>query len=159
MADKAELPSMLLVENNLEDQAQFQNAFVAAEVPGVLHVAPDADAFLRHVQGRGGRPRASLPRVIVLDLDLPGEGSNRVLQTLKGDGRLFRIPVVVLTNSRESEDVARLYERGVNSYIPKPKSFAHLVTILCILRDCWFAAPQRAPEVIHAGAELPLPPL
>ncbi len=65
----------------------------------------------------------TLPKVVVLDLNLPKVGGLEVLRRVKGDERTKRVPVVVLTSSREEPDVAESYRLGVNSYIVKPIDF------------------------------------
>jgi two-component system, response regulator len=89
-------------------------------------VAEDGEAALDYLWGTGvhaGRDVRDLPAVILLDLKLPGVSGLQVLQQIRGDARTRRVPVVILTTSKEEQDVATGYDLGVNSYVRKPVDF------------------------------------
>ncbi|HEY3897491.1 MAG TPA: response regulator [Chthoniobacter sp.] len=117
---------ILLVEDNPEDLKLALRALKKAALTNRIHVARDGEEALEFIFCEG--PHASrkiedVPRVILLDLKLPKVDGLEVLQRVKTDPRTKAIPVVVLTSSREQNDVIRSYNYGVNSYIVKPVNF------------------------------------
>jgi CheY-like chemotaxis protein len=94
--------------------------------------------YLRR-QGKFAAPAdAPRPGLILLDLNMPKMDGRTVLKELKSDPELRSIPVVILTTSKDDEDVYRSYDLGVNSYIVKPVTFEALVDILQTLEKYWF---------------------
>jgi two-component system response regulator len=117
---------ILLVEDNLEDLELTQRALRKANLTNYIHVARDgADAleFLLCEGAHAGRKIEDGPKVILLDLKLPKIDGLQVLKRIKSDPRTRAIPVVVLTSSKEQNDVVESYHLGVNSYIVKPVNF------------------------------------
>ena len=90
------------------------------------------------------RKMESGPRLILLDLKLPKVDGLEVLKRVKGDPRTRRIPVVVLTSSKEQSDLIESYDLGVNSYIVKPVSFEQFVTAVEGLGTYWLSLNQPA---------------
>jgi len=90
---------------------------------------------LDYIFGKDGGPCSCIPKVVFLDLHLPKINGLEVLRKLKGDERTRAIPVVVLTSSREDQDIAECYELGVNSYIVKPVEFDNFMHSVSEL-DC-----------------------
>ena len=88
---------------------------------------------------------APRPGLILLDLNMPRKDGRAVLKDIKSDPALRTIPVVVLTTSKEDEDVYRSYDLGVNSYIVKPVTFEALVDILATLEKYWFEIVELPP--------------
>ena len=80
---------------------------------------------------------ASGPALVVLDLNMPRKDGKAALAEIRRDPKLRHLPVVVLTTSSSAEDVAEVYDLGVNSFITKPESFSELVRILDCLRAYW----------------------
>ena len=94
----------------------------------------------------GDRGRYPLPALMLLDLKLPGMSGFEVLLWLRQQPGLKRLPVVVLTSSKENTDINRAYELGANSYLVKPASFDALVNIIERLNHYWLVLNER-PEV------------
>jgi CheY-like chemotaxis protein len=117
---------ILIVEDNEQDLALAQRALRKANVTNRIHVARDGEEALEFLFCEGQfaeRKMEDGPKVILLDLKLPKIDGLEVLQRIKGDPRTKSIPVVVLTSSKEQNDVVETYNLGVNSYIVKPVNF------------------------------------
>ena len=121
---------ILLVEDNPDDAELTRIAFEEAGSSHVIdHVGDGAEA-LDYLFGRGrhaARDGASLPAVVLLDLNLPKLSGREVLQALRADPRTRGLPVVVLTTSAEPFDIDDVYALGVNSYIQKPVEFDRFI--------------------------------
>jgi two-component system response regulator len=117
---------ILLVEDNPDDVELTLRAFKKHNLTNRIQICRDGAEALDYVFGEGpfaGRNVDNTPRVILLDLKLPKVTGLEVLQRIKSDQRTQRIPVVVLTSSREERDLIESYRLGVNSYIVKPVNF------------------------------------
>jgi two-component system response regulator len=117
---------ILLVEDNADDEALTIRALKKNNVTNQLVVARDGVEALDYLLGTGahaGRNTAVLPGLILLDLKLPKLDGLEVLRRLRADERTRRLPVVVLTSSKEETDLIRSYDLGANSYIRKPVDF------------------------------------
>src|SRR5450432_839892 len=114
---------ILLVEDNLADVKLTLHAFETAGLADRVHVARDGVEALEFVFGAAADADHAWPKrlkLILLDLKLPRLDGYQVLKRVKSDPRTSRIPVVVLTSSREARDVMRNYEMAANSYVVKP---------------------------------------
>jgi CheY-like chemotaxis protein len=133
---------ILLVEDNPMDVDLTRRAFARRHVVNALEVARDGEEALGWIaRWESGEP---LPVVILLDLKLPRVSGLEVLRRLKQHPRLARIPVVVLTTSREDADVAAAYALGVNSYIVKPVEFEKFVEVAAQIDLYWCVLNERA---------------
>lgn len=142
----SELYSILLVEDSTSDVALVQRAFRKANIRVPLHVVNDGDAAVEYLQGGGqysDRTQYPLPVLILLDLKLPRRSGAEVLAWLRQQPVLRRIPVVVLTASREYADVNHIYDIGVNAYIVKPVMFDALVEIIQMLNMHWLVLNEK----------------
>jgi len=114
---------ILLVEDSSTDILFIQRAFKQANVVNPIRIVRDGDEAVDYLAGRNGysdRDRYPLPALILLDLKLPRRDGLEVLGWLKQQAGIKRIPVVVLTSSREDADIDRAYDLGVSSYLVKP---------------------------------------
>lgn len=130
---------VLLIEDSEADVRLTVEAFKEAKVDNRLWVAEDgveAMAYLRHEGAHRDSPR---PDLILLDLNLPRKDGRQVLEEVKADTTLRRIPVVVLTTSRAEEDVARAYDLHANCYISKPVDFAQFMKVVKSIEDFWLS--------------------
>jgi CheY-like chemotaxis protein len=117
---------ILLVEDNPDDLDMALHALRQSKLANRIHVARDGVEALDFIFCRGahaGRKMEDGPKVVLLDLKLPKVDGLEVLKKIKGDPRTKIIPVVVLTSSKEQNDVVETYQLGVNSYIVKPVNF------------------------------------
>jgi two-component system response regulator len=118
--------NILLVEDNPDDEALTLRALKKNRIANEVVVCRDGAEALDYLFARGafaGRDGSDLPQVILLDLKLPKVDGLEVLRQIRADGRTSIVPVVILTSSREDEDIARSYQLGANSYVRKPVDF------------------------------------
>lgn len=138
--------TILLVEDNPKDVFLVQRAFRKAEILTPLQVVTDGDAAIQYLSGTapyGDRSTYPLPVFILLDLKLPRRSGAEVLAWIRQESRLRRMPVVVLTSSREYTDINRVYDLGANAYIAKPPDFDQLVNILKTLNLHWIVYNEK----------------
>lgn len=138
--------TILLVEDDENDILLIQRAFRKAKLSNPLQVVRDGEqavAYLRGDSEFADRSRSPLPIVILLDLKLPRLGGHEVLGWLRAQESLKRIPVVVLTSSKESADVNRAYDLGANSYLVKPVEFDNLIEMVKNIDMYWFVMNQN----------------
>jgi two-component system, response regulator len=136
---------ILLVEDNPDDLEMTTRALRKANLANHIQVARDGAEALDFIFCQGahtGRRIESVPKVILLDLKLPKIDGLEVLKRIKGDPRTKIIPVVVLTSSREQNDVIESYHLGVNSYIVKPMNFERFATAVQELGMFWLLLNQ-----------------
>lgn len=129
--------TILLVEDNPGDVLLTQVALQEAKVSNTLHVARDgveAVAFLLRKSPFQDAPR---PDLIFLDLNLPRKSGHEVLEFIKSEANLKRIPVVVLTSSKAEEDVVRSYNQYANCYISKPVDLEKFMSIIHTIDHFW----------------------
>jgi CheY-like chemotaxis protein len=118
--------TILLVEDNADDEELTVRALKKNNVTNDLAIARDGAEALDYLYGTGtyaGRDTAVLPGLVLLDLKLPKIDGLEVLRHIRADERTRRMPVVVLTSSKEEQDIVKSYELGANSYIRKPVDF------------------------------------
>jgi two-component system, response regulator len=120
-----EKKTILLVEDNPDDVDLTLRAFRKANITNEVVVARDGVEALDYLFGTGARAgeHNALPQVVLLDLKLPRVDGMEVLQRIRAERRTRFLPVVVLTSSREEQDLIRSYELGVSSYVQKPVDF------------------------------------
>lgn len=126
------LPPILLAEDSQDDVDLTREALVGNGILNPLVVANDgveALAYLEHAD--------PLPRVVLLDLNMPRLGGIEVLRRMRADPRTRHIPVIILTTSNEQRDLAAAYELGVNSYVQKPVEFTEFHEVIRTLGLYW----------------------
>ena len=114
---------VLLVEDDPNDQILIRRAFTKAQLSNAVHLVEDGDAAVAYLAGEGpyaDRQRHPLPGLVLLDLKLPRRSGLEVLGWLRAQPVLGRIPVVILTSSRQRDDIDRAYDLHANSYVVKP---------------------------------------
>jgi two-component system, response regulator len=137
--------TLLLVEDNPDDEALTLRAFAKQNLANPIIVARDGAEALELLA------RATeLPQVVLLDLKLPRIDGLEVLRRIRADPRLHLLPVVILTSSREDEDLTRGYELGANSYVRKPVDFTQFCEAIRQLGLYWLVVNERPP--VRGGA-------
>jgi two-component system, response regulator len=139
--------TIFLVEDNPSDIDLTRRAFQRSRIANELVVAEDGREALDRLLGRGTWASAGplAPALVLLDLNLPIVSGREVLRQIRADARTRRLPVVVLTSSREEQDVAATYDLGVNSYIRKPVDFSRFVEAVEHLGLYWLVLNEPPP--------------
>jgi CheY-like chemotaxis protein len=133
---------LLLIEDNPTDVLFTEEALRALRAPVRLHVARDGEEALWFLHGIGEHAGAPRPDLILLDLNLPKVSGLEVLDEVKRDPRLRRIPVVVLTTSSAEDDIRRTYDLHANSYITKPLGIGAYSDALRSLDGFWLGTAE-----------------
>jgi CheY-like chemotaxis protein len=139
--------TLLLIEDQPSDAELALRALDELDLYEAVHRVEDGAEALDFIFGRAAyaeRGVEDVPDLILLDLKLPKVGGHEVLRRLKADERTRRIPVVVLTSSREDGDVDRCYDLGVNSYVVKPVDFDQFTSTVQRIGRYWLTVNERA---------------
>jgi two-component system, response regulator len=142
--------NIYLVEDNPSDVALTTRALERHHIINQVLIAEDGQAALDLIFCQGAhanRDLADMPMLILLDLKLPKVDGHEVLLRIRADQRTRRIPVVILTSSREEEDVARAYDLGANSYVRKPVDFLQFADAVAHLGLYWLVLNEPPPKV------------
>lgn len=134
---------IVLVEDSPDDVLLMQRAFRKLNLLNPLHILHDGEEAISYLAD----PKHDVPALLLLDLKLPRRSGLEVLRWLRGEERLKRCPVVVLTSSREAPDVQAAYDLGANSYLIKPVEFQAFLDMVGTLNLYWLVLNQPAGEV------------
>jgi CheY-like chemotaxis protein len=140
---------ILLVEDNRMDVELTLDAFIEARLLNPIHVSSTGQDALDYLFGRGpyaDREQFPLPSLVLLDLKLPGIDGFEVLRQIKSAPVIRRLPVVILTSSREEGDLALSYDIGANSYLVKPVSFDGFLGVIRQIEGYWLLLNIAPPE-------------
>ncbi len=146
--------TILLVEDNPDDVILTKRALKKANILNEIVVCSDGVDALEYLRGEGkyaGRGKFTYPEVILLDLKMPRMSGIEFLRDLRNDPRLKLIPVVILTSSKEEQDVIESYNTGANSYIRKPVDFDQFVKAVRTLGLYWLVLNISAVGGIDDG--------
>lgn len=139
---------ILLVEDNADDEALTLRAFGRNNIRNEIIVVRDGAAALEYLFGTGaheGRDPSELPQVVLLDLKLPKVDGIEVLKRIRADDRTALLPVVILTSSKEQQDIINGYRFGCNSYVRKPVDFDEFMEAARQLGLYWLLLNEPAP--------------
>lgn len=137
---------ILLVEDNPGDVRLTREALKEGKVLNTLNVVGDgieALAFLRH---EGPYAKMPHPDIILLDLNLPRMDGRELLEKIKSDPNLLRIPVVILTTSKTEEDIITSYNLHANCFIAKPVDLDQFITVIKSVEEFWFTIVKLPPD-------------
>jgi two-component system response regulator len=140
---------ILLVEDSKDNELLTLRALKKNNILNEVVVAHDGVEALDYLFGTGahaGRDVTELPQVVLLDLNLPRLGGLDVLRRIRADERTKLLAVVVLTSSKEDEDILRSYSVGANSYVRKPVDFAAFSEAVRTLGLFWLLLNEAAPR-------------
>jgi two-component system, chemotaxis family, response regulator Rcp1 len=130
---------ILLVEDNAGDVRLTQEVLKDSKVRNNLIVASNGEEALACLRKTGKFQSATRPDLILLDLNLPIKDGREVLQQIKDDPDLKRIPVVILTTSKAEEDILKTYNLHANCYVTKPVDLEQFCAVVKSLEDFWLA--------------------
>lgn len=140
--------TILLVEDNPDDEMLALRAFKKNNITNEVIVARDGVEALDYLFGRGqheSRDLAHQPSLILLDLKLPKMDGLEVLKALRANDQTKLIPVVVMTTSKEEDDLVRSYAYGANSYIRKPVDFNQFIDVVRQVGLYWLVLNEPLP--------------
>jgi CheY-like chemotaxis protein len=137
---------VLLVEDNPGDVRLTQEAFRNNKIHIHLSVVEDGVEAMAYLRREGRYSGAVLPDLILLDLNLPRKDGRKVLEDVKGDSELRRIPVVILTTSTAEQDILKTYEFHANCYITKPVDFEQFLRVVKAIEDFWLTIVKYPPR-------------
>ena len=148
MDDKAKI--ILLIEDNPDDEALTLRALKKNNILNGVVVAHDGVEALDYLFGTGthaGRNPSHLPQVVLLDLKLPKVDGLEVLRRIRADERTKLLPVVVLTSSKEEQDLLKSYSLHANSYVRKPVDFTQFTEAVRQLGLYWLVLNEAPPQI------------
>jgi chemotaxis family two-component system response regulator Rcp1 len=152
MTNQVKLADILLVEDNEGDIELTKEAFEEAKFRNHLHIVEDGDEALDFLFKRNGHEAAVTPDIILLDLNLPGTNGREVLEVIKGNDTLRRIPVIVMTSSKADKDIIDSYDLHANCYIVKPVDALKFMDVVRHVENFWVDIvylPPHAPSKNH----------
>ncbi len=143
--------TILLADDDEEDRELTRDALSDARLANEMKFVTDGQDlldYLRH-QGRWSEEDSPRPGIILLDLNMPKKDGREALQEIKADEALRRIPIVVLTTSKDEADVLATYDLGVSSFITKPVTFGGLVDVMRTWTQYWFEIVELPNGEVH----------
>jgi CheY-like chemotaxis protein len=139
---RAQPVQILLVEDSEADARLTVEALKEAKVGNQLSIVADGVEAMNFLRRQGRYAHAPRPDLILLDLNLPRKDGRQVLQEIKQDPALRKIPIVVLTVSQAEEDVLRAYDLHANCYITKPVDFGRFMEVVRQIEGFWLTVVQ-----------------
>ena len=133
---------ILLVEDSAGDVSLTREALRDAKVHNELHVVGDGIEALAYLRGEGQYAGAATPDLVLLDLNLPRKDGREVLEEMKADDHLKRIPVVVLTTSSSESDIYESYQLHANAFVTKPVAYTDFLAAVRQLEGFWLEIVQ-----------------
>ncbi|BDF95280.1 MULTISPECIES: response regulator [Pseudoalteromonas] len=132
--------TILMADDDEDDRLLTQDALTESRVLNELHFVEDGVELLEYLERKGkfeDRDSSPRPSLILLDLNMPRMDGREALQAIKANPNLKGIPVVILTTSKQEEDMVKGYDLGAASYITKPVTFDGLVDLMKTLGKYW----------------------
>lgn len=136
---KKKIYQILLIEDNLGDVRLTEEAFIEGKLPVELTVLMDGAEAHKFITGASPYEDATVPDLILLDLNLPKKSGNEILAAIKTTPRFKRVPVIILTTSMAPSDIQKAYDNHANCYINKPVDFDSFFDVVKIIEDFWLA--------------------
>ena len=137
---------ILLVEDNPGDADLARDALETSKVHNQVHVVTDGVAAMEFLRRKGKYADVPQPDLILLDLNLPKKDGREVLAEVKADPDLKRIPVVILTTSKDEADVPKAYNLHANCFITKPIDLDQFLKVVRTIEDFWFTIVRLPPN-------------
>jgi len=146
MVDDNRPVEILLVEDNPGDERLTREALKEGKVYSNLHWVKDGVEAMEFLRRSGRYQDVPRPDIVLLDLNLPKKDGREVLQDIKNDPELKRIPVVVLTTSKAEEDVLRTYDLHANCYVTKPVDLEKFIVVVKSIDRFWLTVVTLPPN-------------
>ena len=146
MTDGRSPIDILLVEDNPGDERLTREALREGKVYHKLHWVKDGVEAMEFLRRQGKHRSVPRPDIILLDLNLPKKDGREVLQEIKNDDALKRIPVVILTTSKAEEDVLRTYNLHANCYVTKPVDLEKFIVVVKSIDAFWLTVVTLPPN-------------
>jgi two-component system, chemotaxis family, response regulator Rcp1 len=140
------LIEILLVEDNPGDADLAREALEGNKMCNDLQVVSDGEAAMAYLRREGKYSDAPRPDLILLDLNLPKKDGREVLAEIKADEDLKRIPVVILTISRDEEDILKSYNLHANCFITKPIDISQFFKVVKVIEEFWLGIVALPPN-------------
>jgi CheY-like chemotaxis protein len=149
--------TILMADDDEEDRELARDALQDARLANDMRFVVDGQDLMDYLRREGGYADPSVdapwPGIILLDLNMPKKDGREALAEIKADPGLHNIPIVVLTTSKDEEDVLRTYDLGANSFITKPVTFAGLVEVMRTWTRYWFEIVELPPRANGNGRQ------
>ncbi len=132
--------TVLLVEDDINDVFLVKRAFKMAHIQNPLQIVTDGEQAIQYLRGEdkyASRAVFPLPKLIVMDIKMPGKSGFEVLEWVKHDSLLRRIPVIIVSGSDHPADINRAYELGANAYMVKPVDFRKVEHLFESITHYW----------------------
>jgi chemotaxis family two-component system response regulator Rcp1 len=137
---------ILMVEDNPGDVRLTIEALKEGKVRNNLHTVEDGEEALAYLRRQGQYAKAPRPDLVLLDLNLPKKNGREVLEEIKTDPELKRIPVVILTVSEAEQDVLKSYNLHANCYITKPVDLERFIEVVKSIEGFWLTVVMLPPK-------------
>jgi chemotaxis family two-component system response regulator Rcp1 len=134
------MPEILLVDDNPADSDLTWMVLARSTRQNHISAVYDGEQAMAFLHRSGKHSNAVRPQLVVLDLNLPRKDGRMVLDEVKADPELRKIPVVIFTTSRSGRDIARCYELGANCYVSKPGNLDDFRSVVRSIEDFWFGS-------------------
>ncbi len=142
----SEPKTILLVEDNADDEQLTLWAMRLSDVPNIIRVARDGAEAIEFLFGPAGVASPKLPDLVLLDLKLPKVSGLEVLERIRSEDRTRMMPIVILTSSDEERDIVESYSLGANSYVRKPVDFDEFMDAVKQLGLYWLGMNRTRPN-------------
>lgn len=141
--------TVLLAEDDENDVLLMQRAFRKVKKADALRVVHDGEAAIDYLSGNhqySNRLEHPFPGLVILDLKMPRKSGFEVLEWMKSDALMKRIPAIILTSSNQHRDIAKAYDLYANSYLVKPNAFEELVRVIESMQNYWVELNRSIPS-------------
>ncbi|MCL5027924.1 MAG: response regulator [Bacteroidetes bacterium] len=140
---------ILLVEDNLADIRLTKEVFKTSKVLNEIEIANDGVEAINYLKKTGKYESNKTPDLILLDLNLPKKDGREVLAEIKSDLNLRKIPIIILTISKDEEDILKSYSLYANCYITKPINLEQFNNVIKSIEDFWFTIVKLPSDYIN----------
>jgi len=142
--EKSNLIDILVVEDNKGDARLIQEVLNENKIFNSLHIVTDGVEASNYLHKKGKYKHATMPDLIILDLNLPKKDGREVLAEIKQDLVLKHIPIVIMTISKAEEDILKSYNLHANCYITKPIDLTKFIEVVKSIENFWFSIVKLA---------------